>query len=58
VIMRIMIVRGVCDYCDNHKNDQWQSYAALAAASIACFLLRPIMRNRKELSAEKRVLSQ
>ena len=56
--MRIMIVRGVCDYCDNHKNDQWQSYAALAAASIACFLLRPIMRNRKELSAEKRVLSQ
>lgn len=29
----IMIVRGVCDYCDDYKNDKWQPYAALAAAA-------------------------
>ena len=30
-----MIVRGVCDYCDTNKNDDWQHYAALAAAAYA-----------------------
>lgn len=34
-----IVVRGVCDYADNHKNDQWQGYAALAAASYAKELL-------------------
>jgi nucleoside phosphorylase len=29
------VVRGICDYCDEHKNDDWQNYAALAAASYA-----------------------
>jgi nucleoside phosphorylase len=23
-----LVVRGVCDYCDKHKNDVWQQYAA------------------------------
>jgi nucleoside phosphorylase len=29
----VFVVRGICDYCDEHKNDVWQNYAALAAAS-------------------------
>jgi nucleoside phosphorylase len=29
----IFVVRGICDYCDEHKNDIWQNYAALAAAA-------------------------
>ncbi|KAL2847309.1 ankyrin repeat-containing domain protein [Aspergillus pseudodeflectus] len=34
-----IIVRGICDYCDSHKNDQWHGYAALAAAAYAKELL-------------------
>jgi nucleoside phosphorylase len=30
-----MIIRGICDYCDKHKNDDWQAYASLAAAAYA-----------------------
>ena len=29
------IVRGICDYCDQHKKDYWQFYAAAAAAALA-----------------------
>ncbi|KAL6877682.1 nucleoside phosphorylase domain-containing protein [Trichoderma longibrachiatum] len=29
-----IIVKGVCDYADSHKNDLWQPYAAAAAASV------------------------
>lgn len=34
-----LVVRGVCDYCDAHKNDVWQRYAALAAAAYVRALL-------------------
>lgn len=30
-----IVIRGICDYCDEYKNDDWQEYAALAAASYA-----------------------
>ena len=30
-----LVVRGICDYCDEMKDDQWQGYAALAAAAYA-----------------------
>lgn len=30
-----MVVRGICDYADSHKNKKWQHYAAATAA--ACF---------------------
>jgi nucleoside phosphorylase len=35
----IMVVRGICDYCDIHKNDLWQKYAALVAAAYARSLI-------------------
>ena len=31
----IFVVRGICDYCDAAKNDDWQKYAALVAAAYA-----------------------
>lgn len=31
----IFVIRGICDYCDQHKNDIWQNYAALVAAAYA-----------------------
>lgn len=30
-----LVIRGISDYADSHKNDQWQPYAALAAAAYA-----------------------
>ncbi|GFF63247.1 hypothetical protein IFM51744_11107 [Aspergillus udagawae] len=30
-----LVIRGICDYCDSHKNKKWQGYAALAAAAYA-----------------------
>ncbi|KAL3495269.1 nucleoside phosphorylase domain-containing protein [Aspergillus germanicus] len=30
-----LVIRGVSDYCDSHKNDVWQAYAATVAAGFA-----------------------
>ncbi|KAF3403455.1 hypothetical protein F1880_009527 [Penicillium rolfsii] len=30
-----LIIKGVCDYADSHKNKKWQSYAATVAAAAA-----------------------
>lgn len=29
----VMVIRGICDYCDDKKNDVWQMYAAAVAAA-------------------------
>ncbi|KAI8721385.1 hypothetical protein NCS52_00586000 [Fusarium sp. LHS14.1] len=34
-----IIVKGVCDYADSHKNKKWQRFAAATAASAAKALL-------------------
>ncbi|PKY04550.1 WD domain-containing protein, partial [Aspergillus campestris IBT 28561] len=34
-----LVIRGICDYCDSHKNDDWHNYAALVAAAYARDLL-------------------
>ncbi|KNB07800.1 hypothetical protein FOXG_19913 [Fusarium oxysporum f. sp. lycopersici 4287] len=34
-----LVIRGICDYADSHKNDRWQRYAASTAASFAVELL-------------------
>jgi nucleoside phosphorylase len=33
------IIRAGCDYCDSHKGDPWQGYAAVVAAAYARALL-------------------
>lgn len=30
-----LVIRGTCDYGDEHKNDDWQNYAAITAAGLA-----------------------
>ncbi|CAI6342480.1 unnamed protein product [Periconia digitata] len=30
-----LVIRGICDYSDSHKNKKWQTYAAGAAAAYA-----------------------
>ncbi|KAE9565769.1 hypothetical protein CGMCC3_g18048 [Colletotrichum fructicola] len=34
-----LIIRGICDYSDSHKNKKWQEYAAATAAAFAKELL-------------------
>jgi hypothetical protein len=48
-----IVVRGICDYSDSHKNKQWQGYAALVAAAYARELLGYVPRG--QVSHEKLV---
>jgi len=34
-----LVIRGICDYCDIHKNDVWQEYASAVAAGYAVALI-------------------
>lgn len=38
-----VVIRGISDYADSHKNDIWQPYAAVVAAAYAKDLLRVIL---------------
>ncbi|KAF7136838.1 hypothetical protein CNMCM5793_006408 [Aspergillus hiratsukae] len=35
-----LVVKGVCDYADSHKNKKWQPYAAAAASACARSVLQ------------------
>jgi nucleoside phosphorylase len=35
-----LVIRGICDYADSHKNKRWQNYAAATAAAYAKELLQ------------------
>jgi nucleoside phosphorylase len=35
-------VRGICDYCDQSKDDKWQTFAALVAAAYARALIERV----------------
>ncbi|KAF4903089.1 Ankyrin repeat domain-containing protein 50 [Colletotrichum viniferum] len=37
-----IVIRGICDYADSHKNKEWQRYAAATAAAYAKELLSAI----------------
>lgn len=34
-----LVVRGISDYCDEHKDDSWQEYAAICAAAFTRAIL-------------------
>ena len=34
-----LVIRGICDYADSHKTEEWQEYAAATAAAYAKELL-------------------
>ncbi|PIG85755.1 kinesin light chain 1 and [Aspergillus arachidicola] len=52
-----LAIRGICDYCDSHKNKQWQGYAALAAAAYAkaLFLGGPLRKNPRFVGREEEI---
>lgn len=50
-----LVVRGICDYSDSHKNDEWHGYAAMVAAAYAKDILKRIPLSKIE--AEKRICS-
>jgi nucleoside phosphorylase len=37
-----LVIRGICDYADSHKNKRWQPYAAATASAYAKALLSVI----------------
>jgi nucleoside phosphorylase len=48
-----LVIRGICDYSDTHKNKEWQGYAAMMAAAYTKNLFYRIPLNKVE--AEKRI---
>ncbi|THY49492.1 purine and uridine phosphorylase [Aureobasidium pullulans] len=40
--MPCLVIRGICDYSDSHKNKDWQGYAAMTAAAYTIELLSEI----------------
>ncbi|KAF2183659.1 purine and uridine phosphorylase [Zopfia rhizophila CBS 207.26] len=46
-----LVIRGICDYSDTHKNKEWQGYAAMAAAAYAKDLLYRIPPNKVEVES-------
>ncbi|KAF2178926.1 purine and uridine phosphorylase [Zopfia rhizophila CBS 207.26] len=48
-----LVIRGICDYSDTHKNKEWQGYAAMVAAAYAKDLLCRIPPNKVE--AERKI---
>jgi len=36
----VVVIKGVCDYADSHKNKVWQPYAAITAAACAKAFLK------------------
>jgi hypothetical protein len=46
-----LVIRGICDYADSHKNKAWQGYAAMVAAAYAKDLLYRIAPHQVEQEA-------
>lgn len=36
---RCLVIRGIADYADSHKNKLWQGYAAANAAAVAKWII-------------------
>ncbi|KAL6800428.1 hypothetical protein J3E68DRAFT_272313 [Trichoderma sp. SZMC 28012] len=42
MISQCLVIRGICDYADSHKNDDWHHYAAAAAAAYLKYFLQSL----------------
>jgi nucleoside phosphorylase len=49
-----LVIRGICDYADSHKNKKWQDYAAGTAAAYAKELMSVIPSS--SVQTEKRIV--
>ncbi|RVD85539.1 uncharacterized protein DFL_003859 [Arthrobotrys flagrans] len=52
-VIPCLVIRGICDYSDSHKNDKWQHYAAATAACYAREILL-VLAERVEDGVGKR----
>lgn len=43
-LLPCLVIRGICDYSDSHKYEEWQGYSALAAAAYTKELLNLFTR--------------
>lgn len=46
-----LVIRGISNYSDSHKNDEWQGYAAMTAATYAKALLKIVGPGRIQTQA-------
>ncbi|KAL2845085.1 nucleoside phosphorylase domain-containing protein [Aspergillus pseudodeflectus] len=58
--MDCLVIRGVSDYADSHKNDIWHDYAALTASACAKAILGyvhavPAQGSRKAMEARRKI---
>lgn len=53
-----LVVRGICDYCDPDKTDEWQEYAAVVAAAYTRGLIELAPVNNREGEANPIPLRQ
>lgn len=53
-----LVIRGICDYSDSHKNKKWQTYAAATAAAYTKELLEilPASKSTRSHSAAKNAM--
>ncbi|KAK2061323.1 purine and uridine phosphorylase [Colletotrichum caudatum] len=47
-----LVIRGICDYSDSHKNKEWQGFAAMMAAAVLLFDLQRGVQNLNLSKAE------
>lgn len=41
-----LVIRGICNYTNSHKNKEWQGYTAVAAAAYAKELILVVPNNQ------------
>lgn len=53
-----LVIRGICNYADSHKNKEWKGYAATVAAAYAKELLSvtPVIRIDQTRTVEDTLL--
>jgi nucleoside phosphorylase len=55
-----LVIRGICDYADSHKNKEWQKYAAATAAAFAKELLCyvAVAESEQQIPIERQITSK
>ena len=53
-----LVIRGICDYSDTHKNKKWQPYAAATAAAYARELLLTLPAQRQSVNHNRPRMEQ
>lgn len=53
-----LVIRGISNYADSHKNENWRNYAAMAAAAYAKFLLLEVPLEKAEKLEQARAVQR